>query len=111
MMKKEEAIDVIKDVKESFNENSWMFSEEEMAELNGAFNMAIDSLIELNWIPCSERLPIPEIEVLVTVSSAYQLYTGTGWMLPLSNNLWVVDNELRNDIVAWMPLPTSYIVE
>ena len=59
------------------------------------------------WIPCSERLPEKNIEVLVTTK--WDNIT-IGEML--SDNDWLIyegttyaDND---DIKAWMPLPQSY---
>ena len=68
------------------------------------------------WIPVSERLPHGFCSVLVTVSihddsddTPYD-YTSCGWVTA-NGEYWIVDNEINNHVVAWMPLPEPYKAE
>jgi len=65
------------------------------------------------WIPCSERLPHGSCSDLVIVSihddsgdTPYD-YTSCGW-ITTDGEYWIVDNEINNHVVAWMPLPEPY---
>lgn len=64
-----------------------------------------------NWIPCSERLPKYEEEVIVSVrddSGDTTLdYSSCGWYA-CAGDFWVVDNEPNYYVIAWMPLPEPY---
>lgn len=63
------------------------------------------------WIPCGERLPEDEEEVIVSVrddSGDNTLdYSSFGWYA-CAGDFWVVDNEANERVVAWMPLPAAY---
>ena len=66
---------------------------------------------ERKWIPCSERLPKSRETVIVSIcdetgDTKYD-YTSHGW-LTSDNEYWIVDDEINNYVVAWMPLPKSY---
>lgn len=74
--------------------------------------IVVNNMAHPNWIPCGERLPEAYNIVLVTLingdvtigrydADAYQwsVYSGNWW------------NARDNDILAWIPLPTPYIVE
>ena len=65
------------------------------------------------WIPCSERLPHGSCSDLVNVSihddsgdTPYD-YTSCGW-ITTDGEYWIVDNEINNHVVAWIPLPKPY---
>ena len=69
--------------------------------------------VSMNWIPCDEELPKKEEDVLVTnnwheVRMAYLTDRTNGKVL-----CWIVDHNSyhpvgRNEILAWMPLPTPF---
>ena len=63
------------------------------------------------WIPCSERLPEDEEDVIVSVrddSGDNTLdYSSCGWYA-CAGDFWVVDNEANERVVAWMPLPDPW---
>jgi len=67
---------------------------------------------ELHWIPCSERLPEDDTEVIVSCTDdsgdSEFSYTTTGWHF---KGMWVVCNERNYFVRAWMPLPKPYEVE
>ncbi len=80
------------------------------AETN-ALDMAIEALEKKKdneWIPCSERLPEEEIEVLVTVKESNgDCYTMHSW---LQEGVWVVKKTpLNPKVIAWRPLPEPYM--
>ena len=59
------------------------------------------------WIPCSERLPSKNIEVLVTVEEIDGgKYTKTSW---LQEEQWAIKKTpLEPKVIAWQPLPQPY---
>lgn len=64
-----------------------------------------------HWIPCSEKLPENDDWHVVTVldergDTPYK-YTDLGWYLDRAE-CWIIDAEQRNDVIAWMPLPSPY---
>lgn len=68
---------------------------------------------EQRWIPCSERLPHGSCSDLVNVSihddsgdTPYD-YTSCGWVTT-DGEYWIVDGEINNHVVAWMPLPEPW---
>ena len=62
-----------------------------------------------DWIPCSERLPNNDEEVIVSVEDDRAdnifKYTTTAWRY---GDVWVSDNERICGVIAWMPLPKPY---
>ena len=66
------------------------------------------------WIPCKDRLPKDEEEVIVSIhddsgDSAFD-YSSSGWYAA-AGEFWVVDNEATMRVTAWMPLPHPYHLE
>ncbi len=63
------------------------------------------------WIPCSERLPNGQTEVIVSCcddAGDYKYnYTSFGWMTR-DGEYWIVDNEINYYVNAWMPLPEPW---
>lgn len=61
------------------------------------------------WIPCSERLPRDDEEVIVTClddsGDTPFSYTTTGWHF---KGMWVCNDERCMFVIAWMPLPEPY---
>ena len=68
---------------------------------------------EPQWIPCSEWLPRGSYSDLVNVSIHDDSgdtpfdYTSCGWVTT-DGEYWIVDNEINNHVVAWMPLPEPW---
>lgn len=58
------------------------------------------------WIPCSERLPDPEDDVIVTCKSCHteKKYISTGYR-SCKTGEW---NHFSDDVIAWQPLPEPY---
>lgn len=63
--------------------------------------------LNADWIPCEERLPSENIEVLVTVEEIDGgKYTKTSW---LQEEQWVIKKTpLEPKVIAWQPLPAPY---
>lgn len=65
----------------------------------------------VKWIPVSERLPLSREEVIVSVcdKTGDTRYNSTshGW-LTTDKEYWIVDDEINNYVVAWMPLPEPW---
>lgn len=65
------------------------------------------------WIPVAERLPHGSCSDLVNVSIHDDSgdtpfdYTSCGWVTT-DGEYWIVDNEINNHVIAWMPLPEPY---
>lgn len=57
------------------------------------------------WIPCSERLPEPDKEVLVYTYDDFRVWSLTRKMRWEDEDGYWQDLE---DVVAWMPLPDPY---
>ena len=59
------------------------------------------------WIPCSERLPEENMEVIVTISEmdGYN-HTSTSWM---QDGVWIIKKTpLQPTVIAWQPIPEPY---
>ena len=61
---------------------------------------------EQQWIPCSERLPEDDDDVIIT--TGFEIYIG--WF-DADNHTWRLRNDYITSIVAWMPLPEPYKAE
>lgn len=61
------------------------------------------------WISIEERLPKAEENVLVTVkddsADSPIYYTSVGWYY---KGIWVVENEVSHQVIAWMSFPEPY---
>jgi len=69
--------------------------------------------LERRWIPVTEALPINDVDVIVSVldnsgDTPYR-FTSVGWCTP-DGQYWVVDNEMCNGVIAWMPLPEPAVI-
>ena len=66
---------------------------------------------EQRWIPCSERLPNGQTEVIVSCrddsADAIYRYTASGW-ITTDGEYWIVDNEINPYVIAWCELPEPY---
>ena len=66
---------------------------------------------EPQWIPCSERLPYSQEQVIVSIQDdagdTRFNYTTCGWIIT-DKECWIVDDEVNNYVIAWMPLPEPY---
>lgn len=66
---------------------------------------------EQKWIPCSDRLPDNTDLVIVWVKddmgdTSFD-YSSSGW-ITTNKEYWIVDGEINNYVIAWMPLPKPY---
>ena len=74
--------------------------------------------VKPQWIPCSERLPEDDNEVLITVWDAEDdyvevykgFYQGHEWWTQWCHGCSKIKDEPcgENIVIAWMPLPASY---
>ena len=66
---------------------------------------------EQRWIPCSERLPNGQTEVIVSCrddsADTIYRYTASGW-ITTDGEYWIVDNEINPYVIAWCELPEPY---
>lgn len=58
---------------------------------------------EMNWIPCSERLPEEKGLYFVTTDGRYDDIVALTFY-DLIDNVWYT----ASDVIAWMPLPEPY---
>lgn len=61
-----------------------------------------------NWIKTTEKFPLCGTDVIVCIKDENgdnpYYYTTVGWYLE-KGQCWIVDNEVRYDVIAWQPLP------
>lgn len=66
------------------------------------------------WVDSKKYLPANEELVIVSIKDDHgdyiRRYTSFGWQPHgfINKNDWIVENEVRNDVEAWMPLPEPY---
>lgn len=66
------------------------------------------------WVDPKKCLPVSEELVIVSIKDDrgdhVVKHTSFGWRTSymVNENAWIVDNEVRTDIEAWMPLPEPY---
>ena len=94
-------------VEHRVNENDYEFGR------NQAFDYVTDILIDeaptieavQGWIPCSERLPDVDVDVLTTTDWSEVLIA---WLK--KGGAWETDEYIlgSDEILAWMPLPKPY---
>lgn len=64
--------------------------------------------MEMNWIvdrePPQEELVI--VSIRDTSADRPYCYSTCGWKY---NDVWIVNNEIHKDVVAWMPFPKPLI--
>lgn len=70
-------------------------------------------LEEPQWIPCSEKLPEQDVEVIVTnewgnveIAQLISYFDGHGETLTWKTEEYYYDE--LNEVIAWMPLPKPY---
>lgn len=78
--------------------------------LYGEHRLVLDLLEQTEWIPVSERLPEPEIEVLVT-DDAGGLATISTDSIYESEETGEKEWYSSQRVTAWMPLPEPYKAE
>ena len=65
----------------------------------------------LKWIPVLKHLPKNDDQVIISIrdnsGDNVLYYSDFGWYLEEAK-CWIVDNEQRRDIIAWMPKPKPY---
>ena len=61
------------------------------------------------WIPCSERLPERDVNVLAYHRNISFDYQYVSWIDDNSGRWCGFIGNLSDDVIAWMPLPTPYV--
>ena len=68
-----------------------------------------ETIEQLSWNPILKGLPtegaIVEVTILENDGDTLLKYTDVGWYY---KGFWVVNNEIRSDIIAWKPLTKEY---
>ena len=63
------------------------------------------------WIPVTKRLPNSQETVIVSIQDdsgdTRFDYTACGW-ITTDKEYWIVDDEINNYVIAWMPLPDPW---
>ena len=110
-LRKEEAIEWLKQIK-----NRYIHGGDERFDESrkNALDMAIKSLENTRWIPCSERLPE---EIMNPITQDYYEYLCTadfGYAIDTraykfgGGHWWHGAGIVDNYVIAWMPLPEPY---
>lgn len=120
-MNRDEAITTLKEMHDSFDEIHETTNGEIGYEQMTAIDMAIEALSAeavQGWIPCSERLPSKNQEVLLqchhNMIVGYWMdgdFDGEKEWRVLSGDGWESGCDFPNDVfepLAWMPLPDPY---
>lgn len=64
---------------------------------------------EASWIPCSERLPEEETDVLVCNADGEINISRGSYSTEMQNDwIWYTTGWRFGEVVAWMPLPEPY---
>lgn len=87
---------------------------EDSNPIDEGFNYGIDKAIQLvsrqpkvgEWIPCSERMPIIQQDVLVTIKRRNISYCDIAFLD--DSGRWLMSRRIgyiEGKVIAWMPLP------
>jgi hypothetical protein len=71
------------------------------------YKTCLEALKQTTWIPCSERLPEKNVEVLATTEwgevTIAEIFGNGDWFIHEG-----ATNAETDEIAAWMPLPQAY---
>lgn len=73
-----------------------------------ALDKAIKTLEQTRWIPCSERLPERDVNVLTYHRDVAFDYQYVSWIDDYSGKWAGFIGNLSDEVLAWMPLPEDY---
>ena len=108
-MNREEAISLLRDMKDTYDEIHENTNYEIGYEQMTALDMAIEALsAEAEWIPCSERLPSESGNYLITVTDLRLGHRGEHTVTMADFYAMAKKWNSIVDVYAWRPLPTPY---
>ena len=85
------------------------FTEESSIIIMNAINKIVDELEKQpKWIPCSERLPERDENVLTYHRNESFDYQYVSWIDDYSGKWAGFIGNLSDEVLAWMPLPEEY---
>lgn len=67
-----------------------------------------DAKAEQSWVPCEERLPEENIDVLVCNENGNIEITSGSYSTEVKGFIWYTSGWRFGKVIAWMPLPKSY---
>ena len=79
-----------------------------IAKYQEAKAMAINALEQKGWIPCSERLPERDTDVLAYHKNVSFEYVYVSWIDDYTGKWAGFIGNLPDDVLAWMPLPEPW---
>ena len=74
----------------------------------GASRLVLDLLEQTEWIPCSERLPERDTNVLAYHKNESFEYVYVSWIDDYTGKWAGFIGNFPDDVLAWMPLPEPY---
>lgn len=104
-MTNEETIEVLDDMKIKIDIPKSAITQRNR---NEALDKAIKAIEQTRWIPCSERLPERDVNVLTYHRDVAFDYQYVSWIDDYSGKWAGFIGNLSDEVLAWMPLPEDY---
>jgi hypothetical protein len=97
-------IEIIRFLQNHFLSNHGVFTNRELEDIE----TVIKKLKQTRWIPCSERLPEKDVNVLTYHRDVAFDYQYVSWIDDYSGKWAGFIGNLSDEVLAWMPLPEDY---
>lgn len=97
-------IETIRFLQNHFLSNHGVFTNRELEDIE----TVIKKLKQTRWIPCSERLPEKDVNVLTYHRDVAFDYQYVSWIDDYSGKWAGFIGNLSDEVLAWMPLPEDY---